>query len=174
MSRRKRGNVDHSVLKNLSEGMEGALNKVREMGEDDLDSNQEVEERVKAPSALKDLVLFGKVEEEVSVGGFTFKMSTLTNREQQTLVKELVKLEDEERLMNVKMFTLAMSITSVNGSPISHFVSSDSESEFMLAVSLLNEMQSNLVNHLYDQYELIVQKSNSFFKDGELGEHIKN
>ena len=173
MSRRNRGSVVHPAVGNLPDGVTEAMNKVQEMTEEEA---PKPEPRKVVPSELKDLVLFGKVVDELEIGGFTFKMSTLTNRQQKTLVKRLVKLDNEERLMNIKVFTLAEAIHSINDVPLSEISSYSEEGwgDFEKAVEALSELQSNLVDKLYDYYESLVNKSNSFLKEEGLGDAIKN
>jgi len=179
---RRNGNVNHSTaskaskaldtVNDSSSGISVALDKVREMNE----SSVEVElPREPVPSELKDLVLFGKVIEEVHAGGFIFKMSTLNNRQQKKLVRRLVKLDAEERLMNVKEFTLAQVIQSINGQPLEELYDGDDDLSVDDKKSeVVSEFQSNLVEKLFNKYEDLVKKSNSFFESGDLSDKIKN
>jgi hypothetical protein len=178
MSRRSRGNVEHtSAAKALeatksSGGINDALDKVKEMSEA---GPAPEPEHVPASAELKDLVLFGRVTDSVSVGGYTIKMSTLSNREQKSLVKRLVKLEAEERLMNVKTFTLSQSIKSINGLPLEDLYDGDEDLDVDgMKIEVVSDFQSTLSEKLFDKYEELVSKSNDVFKEGDLADKVKN
>ena len=183
MGRRSRSNVEHSsaskanaaldTAKNMPSGVNDALEKIKEMNEGESKSKSS-SKPVKAE--LKDLVLFGKVVEEFSIGGYTFEVSTLSGKEQKFLVRKLLKLDSEERLMNVKEFTLAAAIKTINGVPLYEVYNDEEEglSKEQKSIEVVSNFQSNLIERLFDKYEELVVKSNSVFEDGDLGEQVKN
>lgn len=172
MSRSRRGNIMHkTTLKDIPSGVSAAMDKVRELNEGEL----EEQDAKPVPSELRDLVLFGLVIEDVVFGGYTFNISTLSNRQQKRLVRRLMTLDSEDRVMNVKPLTLSQAIRSVNGVPLEDLY--DGEEGLSVddqKVEVISDFQSNLVDKLFDSYEELMKKSNTFFESGELSEQVKN
>lgn len=177
MSRTGRGNVEHdsasrvkSLTSNLPEGVSNALSKVREANEESIREPRPV------PEGLRDLVLFGSVSEELSFGNFTFKLSTLSSKKQREILKKLIPLSNDEKLVNLKFLALSQAIVSVNNVPLeSLYFGEDPDLTIdQKKIEVLSELQSTLIDKLFEKYEDLVKKSNSMFKDGGIEESIKN
>lgn len=155
-------------------GIAGALEKVNEMKAED--------ERIEASpkpkqhfSSLKDLLVFGKVTETIDLNGISITLSTLTNKQQKNLVTRLMKLENEDRLLNAKTFTLGEAVISINGINLEELCDSDLDLSIeQKKVEVISEMQFTLVDLLYDKYEELVKKSNSCYKTESVSDDIKN
>lgn len=172
----KNRNVEHStvsrnIVKNLPAGVQGALDLVQESN-----AEEELVEEIKpASSEIRKLVLFGRIVEDFSFGGYIFRISTLNNRQQQELIKKLMRLENEDRLTCVKTYTLATAIESINEVPLPEIYEGRVKDPFERGVEVISNLQSSLVEALYEKYEELVGKSNKMFqKPSSLGEEIKN
>lgn len=124
---------------------------------------------------LKDLIFFGRIKEKIEFGNFTFELTTLTNKQHKSLVSRLVGLKNnDEKLLNIKSYTLAESITSVNGIPLEKFAESEGVGDvFEKKVELINSFQSTLVEALFAKYEEITTTSNKLMSQDEVKEEIK-
>ena len=95
---KRRANFDQTATKArnamgpLPDGVAGALNKVKELNQETY-TESVAPERVVFPDGLKNLALFGRITEDYKIGEYTFKISTLSNRQQKELVKKLFKLD---------------------------------------------------------------------------------
>lgn len=172
MNRRRTGSVEHPILnKELPKGVADALNEANK--EEELTSS-EVDYK-KPISELKDLVLFGKVEEEVYLGGYKFLLSTLKGREQRELLKKLLKLDNEERLMHIKEFTLSYALKSINSVPLEDlYDDGETNDVFQKRVSVISDMQASLVEKLFEKYDKLVGKANEVLDNDGVGGAVKN
>ena len=130
-------------------------------------------EEYKMPSDLKDLIVFGKVSEEVSIGGYNILISTLNAKQQRKLVSELMKLSSEDRIFYIKIYTLSEAIVSINNVPMNE-ISSDAsiEDSFQRKVEVISNFQSTLIEALFNKYESMNNISKEYFKTN-IGEQIK-
>ncbi len=174
----RRGNVEHASTSKInkpviSPGVNRALDKVKE-----LNQTEEQEEIIKPVSSeLKDLILFGKIVEDFEFGGFVFKISTLNNRQQKGLINKLLKLTNEQRIIQIKALTLAESLISINGTPLVELYESDEDlTDEEKRLEVVNDLQFSLVEILFKKHESLVEKSNKLFEKKEDGmeEQIKN
>jgi hypothetical protein len=187
MSRSGRGNVEHETaskvrgaMGNIPEGVSRALNKARESnGETNLEREYEQKEappKAAMPEGLRDLILFGKIIEDVKYGPYNFKISTLTTAQQKDVFKRLFALSNEDKIANLKVFTLAEAIISFNNAPIESLYDGedDSLSKFKKKEYVISQLQAALIDKLFQKYEEMVKQSTELFSDGGLGDSIKN
>lgn len=175
----RKSNVEHPTIsrnksqaKALPAGVSEALEKVKEFNEEEMVEEEHFEP---ASSEIRNLVLFGRIIEDFKIGGYTFKLSTLSNRQQKDIVKRLVKLDNEERLTNIKTFTLSEAIISVNGVDLIDLYEGNQKlSPEEKKHEIISDFQSGLVEKLFSKYEKMVEKSNSVFENGEMKKEIKN
>jgi hypothetical protein len=124
-------------------------------------------------SDLKDLIIFGKVSEDISIGGYNIAISTLNARQQKRLISELMKLDSGDRIFYIKIYTLAEAIVSINNVPMDQISTDDSiEDVFLRKVDIISNFQSAFIESLFDKYETINNNSKEYFKTS-LGEQIK-
>lgn len=176
----RQGNVEHATaskiknIREMPEGVSNALEMVKELNEEKI-AEAKPKAKTKAPMELRDLVLFGRIIEDYKIGGYTIKLSTLTNRQQKDLLSKLLKLNNEERLMSVKTATLAEAIISINEVPLTELYQGQEDlTDSEKRNEVVSDLQSNLVEKLFIKYEDMVTKSNKLFEEGDLGEEIKN
>ena len=182
MSRSGRGNVEHDTaskirgaINNMPEGVSRALNKVRESnGEVNLE--KEPEERPEIPDGLRELVLFGKIIEDVKYGPYTFKISTLTSAQQKDVFKRLFSLSNEDKIANLKVYTLTEAIISFNNAPIESLYDGDEDNlpKFKKKEYVISQLQASLIDKLFQKYEELVKQSTDIFNNGGLGDSVKN
>jgi hypothetical protein len=180
MSRTGRGVVEHqtatkakNAMGNLPQGVVGALNKVREANEEVFEN--EAAEDKPIPPGFKNLALFGKLVEDISIGDSTIKISTLSSRQQKEIVKRLMKIEQDERILNIKPYTLAEAIVSVNGLSLNEIYSGEQHlSEYEQKVEVIMEFQASLVDKIFEHYEKMVERSMGLYNDGGIKENSKN
>jgi hypothetical protein len=181
MSRTGRTNVEHdtaskarSAMGAMPAGVAKALEKVKETNEETM---VEKVPEVEIPSGLRDLIFFGKYSEDITLGPYVFKISTLTNKQQKDIFKKLFPLSNEDKISSLKGITLSEAIVSVNGASLESLYTGSNSN---LSINdkreyVISEMQSNLVDRLFQKYESLVRKSSSIFEnDDDMVESIKN
>jgi len=114
----------------------------------------------KVASDFKNLVLLGRLEEDVDISGYTFTMTTLSARGQRDIMKHIMSLDEMDRILGAKAVAVAYSIKSVNGTPL-FIVSKDNEGETDMERNLdfILSLQSSVIERLYAKYEELVQQS---------------
>jgi hypothetical protein len=131
------------------------------------------DEHPKVASDIKDLIIFGKISEDISIGGYNIAISTLNARQQKRLISELMKLDSGDRIFYIKIYTLAEAIVSINNIPMDQISSDDSITDvFLRKVDIISNFQSAFIESLFDKYETINNSSKEYFKTS-LGEQIK-
>jgi hypothetical protein len=130
-------------------------------------------------SDLSLLALAGRIEEEVVVGGFKFKMSTLTSGEQQeVLIASNVGVVGDEivKLGQLRAQILARVIRSVNGIPLEHlYQGTEVTSAIDKKLQFLKSMQMSLLMKLFEIYSKMIERSEKVFETvSESGDLLKN
>ena len=127
------------------------------------------EERGPRLANFKDLVFLGRMNTKVTVGGFIFSMHTLNGGEQRELLAKIMSLPAENRLIYAKPYTLWMALDLINDAPVDVAAISagfDTDLEFIIS------WQDGLIERLFSEYELLVNKAGEVFKpesiDGDL------
>jgi hypothetical protein len=176
MSRNGRGNVEHdsasrikNAINNMPEGVSKAVDMVS-----GLNSSPVVKKEI--PEGFKELALFGKISEDVEVGSYKFKISTISAKQQKGILKKLFLMSNEEKVANLKFLTLSEALISINGVSLESFYFGDDQT---LSVDekrseVLLELQAVVVDKLFAKYEELILKSNSFVSNGGLEDSLKN
>ena len=130
-------------------------------------------------SDLSLLVLAGRIEEEVVVGGFKFKIATLTTGEQQEVLadsKAGVTGDELVKYGQLKVQVLARAIRSVNGVPLeSLYQGSGNLNPIDKKVAFLKTLQMALLSRLFDVYSEMFNRSEQVFNTvAEKGDLLKN
>ena len=132
--------------------------------EDNKAEQESVEEEKISLSNLKDLVYLGSCQKVVKLGGYSFKMKTLTAAEQKTLLSRIMNAQDAGSLLDAKPVTLAFSVSEINGVPTHEIYESDEDlSDVDKAISLFSEMQVSVIDALFKQYESLLETSTKEF-----------
>jgi len=122
---------------------------------------------------FEDLVFIGCVTDVIEIHGHQFKISTLTHREQNDLMREIYKFGDTADLYTVRTMTLAQCLRSVDGIPFEQIdINGEFKSDYKKKFAMLDGMQNSLVEKLYDFYTKLDKAGEESIKDEE--KEIKN
>jgi len=127
-------------------------------------------------SDLSLLVFAGRIEEEVVVSGFKFKMTTLTSGEQEDFLAALALVttkDDLVKLGQLRLQILARSIRTVNGVPLEQLYQGvGATNSIDKKIAFLKSTQMSLVLKLFDIYQGMLERSEKVFiaveKEGDL------
>jgi hypothetical protein len=117
---------------------------------------------------LRDLIFLGRMEVDVVIESFTFNITTLSSLEQKEIVRILMAFDDNQRLANVRDYTLAQCIRSVNGVPIDDLCDGNGEVSVSDRVEALSYMQNSILDKLFLKYNDLVNET-----DPEAEESLK-
>ena len=140
------------------------MNEMQNLAHNNLD-NEEVEEvedlREKSRlGTLSDLVMLGKLISTFKVKGFEFKISTLSASEQSSVIRDLMKADDVDRILFSKAIALSYAVKEINSVALSELSSEhDGETEKDRNLSFILDMQTNLVDKIFSEYESLNEKS---------------
>jgi hypothetical protein len=177
MSRSGRGVVEHDAasrirgaVKNIPEGVSKAVEKLKEVNEE-----SEVKKDTNIHPGLRSLVLLGRMSEDVVFGEYTFKISTLTSKQQKDILKRFFLLTNEEKVANIKIQTLSEAISTVNDMPLESLYYGEEELDSQgKKMAVILELQSNVIDKLFERFEELNKKSGSMFQNGGLEDSVKN
>jgi hypothetical protein len=130
-------------------------------------------------SLLEDLLFLGCANREITIGKIKFEISTLTQKENSELVKELYKASDGADLFVIRAITLAYAIKYINGVRFDDIPLSSFEEEAQFSTTLekklhiLDKMQKSIIEKLHDEYIDLVDVSDKAL-EGDGGEKLKN
>lgn len=117
---------------------------------------------------LSGLCNFGMIEDEINIGGFNFKLRTLTAKEQEECLAcisgyNLTSLALAAALQNQ---TLTRALVSVNSVPIEKLPHSlDIKEGDSLRLAIIGSFQDALKRKLYDFYQSLSEKSDNLVKE---------
>ncbi len=123
------------------------------------EESQEESTLTKLPKELKgleDLIFLGASNREISLGDFTFTLSTLSTKEQETVFKNALKVPEQERLILFKRGMLSLSIKKINGKLLSSYLEEDSYEERM---NLISGIQQSVFDLLFSELEKLTEES---------------
>ena len=107
---------------------------------------------------LEDLIFLGSAKKDVSIGDFEFQMTTLSNREQETIFKEALSLSEKERLMFFKKGILALSIKKINKRLLSSYLEEDT---FEARLNLVEGLQQSVFEFLFNEIDSMISESSA-------------
>lgn len=108
---------------------------------------------------LKDLILLGRLEKTVELNGYRFRISTLSNLEQNNVLKLLMKKEEMDRLLFAKAAALSFSIRDINGIPLDELCDDEEGDIEDARLSFLMNLQSSTIEKLFSTYEALLEES---------------
>lgn len=129
-----------------------------------LNSNNDVpakddEKKMKIKS-LKELIFLGRIDRSVVCGDFTFNLRSITVEDQKNMVIKIMKMPEEERLINAKIVSLAFSVYKINGVPTEEYSEAEG-TPIDKKIDVLSNLQASVINKLFKNYEEILEESNS-------------
>ncbi len=122
---------------------------------------------------LESLIFLGSSSKDVEIGGHKFKISTLTHREHNHLMKELYKFGEGADLFTLRTLTLAFALKTVNNTPLENITLPDEEqylTSFAKKLAIIDSMQMNVIAKLYNEYNDLLKD----IDDKVNGQEIKN
>lgn len=133
-------------------------------------------ERPKAMRAsLKDLIFLGRVEKDVNIGGFEFKLSTLTNSKNREIVSSMMRYEPSERVLHIRHHTLAAALVSINDVPLENIDESfQNLSTLEARLAAIESLAPSIIDILFEEYDKMVSENQKVLRNtGEAKEEIK-
>ena len=155
MARRKTSRVQHSGLsadKSQTDIEENVLDPISEEEE----AAEDLPKDLSGFGNLRDLIFLGRLEADVKIGDFLFKISTLSSLQQKEIVRVLMAFDDNQRMANVRDYTLAQCIDSINGMPLDDLCDSNGATTLGDKVSALSNLQNSVLDRLFLKYNDLV------------------
>tara|TARA_Y100000034_G_scaffold117385_1_gene156757 strand:+ start:1827 stop:2315 length:489 start_codon:yes stop_codon:yes gene_type:complete len=120
-------------------------------------------------SNLKDLIFLGRLQKEVEIGGYNFFLTTLTTKEQKTVMQKIMIVDDVTRLLDAKPVTLAFALKTVNDVNLEDICEDeDLEDSFDKRISVIMSLQVGLIESLFKAYEELIEESSKTFEVDDL------
>jgi len=111
---------------------------------------------------IKDLLFMGRLEKEVKIQHFSFKINTLTEERQRILVSRVMRMTDEEKVAFAKVYTVSESVSHVNDVPIEDISRKMFPNEDNVEIAVINffgRLQASIIDILFEEYETLLNKS---------------
>jgi hypothetical protein len=151
---RRTGKITHPDMESI-EATEEEVERIDQ--EDDQTRGQNMLEL----ADLKNLVFLGRLQETVDIAGYKIVVTTLTANQQKEIMRNVMKIDQVERLLDIKPITVAYVTESINGVPLEDLCEDKSITEIVdRRISVVNNMQAVLVERLYQVYEGLVISAN--------------
>lgn len=125
----------------------------------------------KMNKSLENLIFMGRHSKEIELAGHKFEISTLTHRENNDVMGELVNFGDAADLFTIRVLTLAHALKKIDGICLNDIdINEDFSSNYHKRMTIVDNLQLALVEKLYKSYEELVKESNDIIE----GETVKN
>jgi|14_taG_2_1085336.scaffolds.fasta_scaffold145595_1 hypothetical protein len=110
-------------------------------------------------SSLKDLIFLGKLTKKELINGFLFEVSTLSISEQKLIMKNIMKSEEVDRLLDIKPLTMSYALRTINGVPLEDLSDNEDLPVEQRRLNVVLNMQISLVERLHRIHEELVAES---------------
>ena len=118
---------------------------------------------------MKELVFLGKLRETLDIGGFKFVVSTLTASQQRDIMRSIMRIDDADRILDLKLVTVSYAVETINGLPVEEFCEDESITSVEdKRVNVVGSFQAALLEKLYQTYERLTLSSNEELGLGDL------
>jgi uncharacterized coiled-coil DUF342 family protein len=105
---------------------------------------------------LLELVSLGKLEREITLGGFKIKISSLDGEEEHEVIKETSGITDTfERFDKMRRETLVRAIRTINGKSLS----------LEMKRELLSKLQTSVIAFLQQAYDEMMKEQASIIEE---------
>lgn len=112
--------------------------------------------------ALESLIFMGRHSKEIEIANHKFEISTLSHKEHNSIVRELMKFGEAADLFTIRILTLAYAIKSIDGIPIDDIdIGEEFESNYEKRTTIIDNLQLALVERLNNAYEKMVDEAES-------------
>jgi len=126
------------------------------------DESQDVEEpNMLDLDNLRDLIFLGKLNEVVEISGYKFVVTTLSVKQHRDIMEHIMSTDQNARLLDIKPLTVSFIIETINNVPLEELCEDDDiENPMLRRLSVVMNMQSNIVEKVYQVYEQLLETSN--------------
>ena len=126
------------------------------------DESQDVEEpNMLDLDNLRDLIFLGKLNEVVEISGYKFVVTTLSVKQHRDIMEHIMSTDQNARLLDIKPLTVSFIIETINNVPLEDLCEDDDiENPMLRRLSVVMNMQSNIVEKVYQVYEQLLETSN--------------
>ena len=124
--------------------------------------------------ALEKLIFIGRLSKEVKIGGVSFELSSLTNRENNDLVNTMYNFSGDKvrSILAARIVTLAHAVKKIDDVPLEEIdIPGDFKNEFHKKMSIIDNLQFSVVEKLYEAYEELLEEKDEAV---EAQEELKN
>ncbi len=127
-------------------------------------------------SDLSLLATTGRIEDQAIVGGYTFKLRTLTARENNDVLATTGGvIQDFTQLGHMRIAVLSRAIETVNGVPLESLYEGTEELDtFQKREAIVENWQLPMLTRLFDVYNQMLQRSEAVFGDALESGELKN
>lgn len=118
--------------------------------------------------ALEKLIFIGRLTDEIEIDGVRFEISTLTNKENNQIVKMMYSFSDAADLFTLRILTLANAVKKIDGISLKDIdIGGTFESDFHKRTSIIDNLQISVVSKLYEAYEKLTGEEEEISKNDE-------
>ena len=143
---------------------DGSIEKIETEEEAEHTNQEDAQEDGQSMLGLKnmrDLIFLGRLRETVDIGGFKFSVTTLTASQQRDILRDVMRIDDADRILDLKLITVSYVVDTVNGLPLEEFC----EDETIVGtaerrLNVVNNFQASLLEKLYQVYENLTISAN--------------
>ena len=125
---------------------------------------------LEAQRKLEALIFMGRYTKTIELAGHKFELVTLTHRETNEIVAQIVKAGDTANQFVVRTLTLANAVKSIDGIGLDTFDVGQFATALERRAAVIDQMQLTLVEHLYAAYDAMTKES----EEAIYGEKVKN
>jgi len=120
-------------------------------------------------SRLNNLLFLGKLNTNVEINGMNIEVSTLNNKEHNSLIKKLYAIGTDVDLITIRAITLAFALRTIDGVKFDDIdVEQEFESDYDKKIFVLDNMQLSVVEKLYSEYIKLVDESKKITSSGDI------
>jgi hypothetical protein len=123
------------------------------------EAKQKAEEPIspKKLKSLRELLFLGAATKDVEIDGFIFTLHSLSNEENRSVLKKMLVMEDEDRLVDANIYYVAESLRKINHLEIHEAYSEIFEEEpsgtrFDMSLKILSSMSMHMGGTLIKAY----------------------
>ncbi len=121
--------------------------------------------------ALEKLIFMGRHSKEIELVGHKFEISTLSHKENNDIVGELMNFGEAVDLFTIRVLTLAYALRKIDDVSLDETeLVGDFKSDFHKRMTIIDNLQLSLVERLHTAYEKLVKEADEVV----YGETIKN
>ena len=113
---------------------------------------------------LESILFLGRLTKTIDLAGHKFEISTVTNKEQNDIVRELYGFSEGADLFIIRTLTLANALKSIDGVKLDAMdlfteeEESEFKSKFHRRMAIVDNMQLSIVEKVYDEYTKLLKE----------------